>query len=320
MAALKLFIKNYWSMDVMELVHDKGYRMYKVSEPWAPLDTYIICSKETSGVLYRPQIAGKDLQDRMEKVAEVFMDAIGRTMLKGKKASQVTELVFLSGGLYYQLNHGFKARYGKALPQCFLGIKRKRLGGGAFTAVATYENFESLPDKATVMIGDTVATGATLKVGISRLLDVFDEKKRELKDLVVCSLACSVDGARLMKGLEVMVRRRFPGARLHLFVAEELFHLMPDGTDLRFLYDDCVMPDEARARILRIYGAYLGKGMKCAVFDWGTRCKNPVGHYRDFLGFTDRMLGRKLDAKSRSVLEKMRAETRRALADFERPL
>ncbi len=304
----------------MELVHSKGYRMYKVSEESMPRNSYIICSRHASGVLYQPQIAGKELQDRMEKVAEVFLDAIGSTTVDGKKASQVTELIFLSGGLYYQLNHGFKERYGKALQQCFLGIKRQRLEDGTFTAAATYDNFESLPDNATVIIGDTTATGATLRIGIGRLLDAFEEKKRKPENLVVCSLACSVDGARLMKELEGMIGRRFPGARVHLFVAEELFHLMPDGTDLRFLYDDCVMPDETRARILKTYGEYLGKNMKCAVFDWGTRCKNPVAHYHDFLGFADGMLEKRLDTKSRAVLEKMRAEAKRALADFDSPL
>jgi hypothetical protein len=294
----------------MKPVHGKGYRMYNVSEPGMPANTHIICSDHASGILYRPDIAGKELQDRMEKVAEIFLDAAGRTVLKGKKASQVTELVFLAGGLYYQLNHGFKAKYNKALPQCFLGIKRQRLEGseGGFTAVATYENFESLPDNATVIIGDTIATGATLQKGVGILLDALEEKGFMLENLVVCSLACSVNGARLMKDVEKRVRRGFPKAQMHLFVAEELFHLMPDGTDLRFLYSDCVMPEETRERILATYGQYLGKEMKCAVFDWGTRCKNPLAHYREFLEYADGMLERKIDAKSRRIIAGMRRE------------
>jgi hypothetical protein len=176
----------------MQLVHDNGYRMYRLSDQKMPGNTYIVCTEHASGILYRPHIAGKELQDRMEKVAEVFMDAVGRTVLKGKKASQTTELIFLAGGLYYQLNHGFKAKYGKALPQCFLGIKRQRIEGteGGFTAVATYENFESLPDNATVIIGDTIATGATLQKGIYHLLDSFEERGYKMENLVVCSLAC----------------------------------------------------------------------------------------------------------------------------------
>jgi len=306
----------------MRLVHENGYRMYKIGDADMPENTYIVCSEHASGILYRPHIAGKELQERMEKVAEAFMDAIGSTVLGGKKTSQTTELIFLAGGLYYQLNHGFKARYGRALPQCFLGIKRQRIEGteGGFTAVATYENFESLPDNATVIIGDTIATGATLQKGIHHLLDSFEERSYNLENLVVCSLACSVNGARLMKEVEKRVKRDFPDAKVYLFVAEELFHLMPDGTDLRFLYDDCVMPDETRKRILDTYGEYLGKEMKCAVFDWGTRCKNPIKHYHEFLEFAGDMLKRKLDAKSREAISKMEQEAKLALTELDRPL
>jgi hypothetical protein len=306
----------------MRLVNESGYRMYRIEDAKMPDNTFVICSENASGILYRPHIAGKDLQDRMEKVAEGFMDAIGRTVLAGKRASQTTELIFLAGGLYYQLNHGFKTRYGKAIPQCFLGIKRQRIEGteGGFTAVATYENFESLPDKATVIIGDTIATGATLQKGIYHLLDSFEERGYELENLVVCSLACSVNGAHIMKDVEKRVKRDYPKANVYLFVAEELFHLMPDGTDLRFLYDDCVMPDETRKRIVDTYGEYLGKEMKCAVFDWGTRCKNPIKHYHEFLEFAEGMLKRKLDPKSKEVMSWMEKETKQALVELDKPL
>jgi hypothetical protein len=306
----------------MERIYNEGYRMYKAGNSGFPDKTYIICSDEGSGILLRPHIAGKELQDRMEKVAEIFMDAVGRLALKGKKKGDITELIFLAGGLYYQLNHGFKKNFDAAIPQCFLGIKRQRVEGseGAFTAVATYENFESLPDNATVIIGDTIATGATLQQGIYHLLDSLDTKGYRLENLVVCSLACSVNGARLMKDVEKRVKRDFPEANVYLVVAEELFHLMPDGTDLRFLYDDAVMPDETRERVLKEYGPQLGKEMKCAVFDWGTRCKNPIKHYREFLEFVADMKKAKTDAKTRSVMEKMEKETKEALAQFEKPI
>ncbi len=306
----------------MKLIYREGYGMYKVEDEKFPEETYVLGCDAASDILYSPHMAGKALQDGMEKVAVSFIDAIGRTVLKGKRTSQITEVVFLSGGLYYQLNHGFKKRFGQALPQCFLGIKRQRVEGkdGEFTAVATYENFESLPDNATVIIGDTIATGATLQKGIHHILDSFEERNYKLENLVVCSLACSVNGARIMKEVEKRVKRDFPEATVYLFVAEELFHLMPDGTDLRFLYPDAVMPEETKTRILERYGEYLGKEMKCAVFDWGTRCKNPLKHYNEFLEFVEEIKKAGMDGKAREVISQMEKETRQSLAEFERPL
>ncbi|MEW6748158.1 MAG: hypothetical protein AB1295_00415 [Candidatus Micrarchaeota archaeon] len=306
----------------MELVQSKHYRMYKAGREDFPEHTYIICSDASSGILFRPHIAGKALQDRMEKVAEIFMDAAHELVLKGKKTSEITELVFLAGGLYYQLNHGFKKKFDEAIPQCFLGIKRQRVEGseGQFTAVATYENFESLPDNATVVIGDTIATGATLQKGVYYLLDAMETKGKTLDNLVVCSLACSVKGAQLMKEIEKRVKRSFPDASVYLLVAEELFHLMPDGTDLRFLYDEAVMPDETRERVLSEYGEHLGKEMKCAVFDWGTRCKNPIKHYHEFLEFVEEIKTKEMDDKALAVIERMDKETKESLAALDRPL
>jgi hypothetical protein len=306
----------------MRLVFNNDYRMYRIEDRGLPENAFIICSEHASAILYRPHIAGREMLDRTEKMAWVFMDAVGREVLKGKRTEDITELVFLAGGLYYQLNSGFRKRFRMALPQCFLGIKRQRIEGseGEFTAVATYENFESLPDNGTVIIGDTIATGATLQKGIYYLLDALATKKYKLRNLVICSLACSVNGARLLKEVEDRVKSEHPGAKVWLFAAEELFHLMPDGTDLRFLYEDAVMPQETRDRILRTYGGYLGKEMKCAVFDWGTRCKNPLRHFAEFMEFVHGMKKRKLDAKSKAVIERMESETKRMIADFERPL
>ena len=307
----------------MQLIYreeKKNYSVYKVCESALPDNTFIICHESAEKILYRPHIAGRELQSNMEKVAEIFMDAIGRMVLNGKRISQISELVFLAGGIYYQLNYGFKKNFRQAIPQCFLGIKRQRIEGseGEFTAVATYENFESLPDNATVIIGDTIATGATLQKGIYHLLDAFEERNYTLENLVACSLACSVNGAQIMKEIERRIKRDFPEANVYLFVAEELFHLMPDGTDLRFLYDDCIMPAETKERINRNYGDYLGREMKCAVFDWGTRCKNPIKHYHEFLEFADTALKQdSIDSKSVEVLERMKKETKEALANLE---
>ena len=65
---------------------------------------------------------------------------------------------------------------------------------------------------------------------------------------------------------------------------------------------------------------FLGKEMKCAVFDWGTRCKNPIKHYHEFLGFVEDIKKRELDGKSSEVISKMEKETKESLACLDKPL
>ncbi len=306
----------------MKLVLEEDYRLYKMENPEFPENSYILSSDDSAHILFRPYLAGKQLQDRMENVAEKMIRAANKTVLAGKKPENITELIFLAGGLYYQMNQGFKKVYERALPQCFLGIKRQKIEGkeGGFTAVATYENFESLPDNATVIIGDTIATGATLQKGIYHLFEALAVRKQKITDLIVFSLACSVEGAKKMKEIEERMKRDFPGSKVHFFVCEQLFHLMPDGTDMRFLYDDSIMPDEFRSKVVNEFGEELGHNMKCAVFDWGTRCKNPIKHYEEFLEAGQEMLNEAKDEKARSVLDNMLKETREALEGFSKPL
>lgn len=298
-----------------------GYRIYRVNHDDLPKNTYVFCSQLSRDILYNPQMAGKALQDKMEHLGPIFIEIATQKALKGTKVGNVVEMVLLAGGLYYSLASGFKKVHNCILPQCFLGIKRQRVEGseGQFTAVSTYENFESLPTDACVIIGDTIATGSTLIRSIGDLERAVEEKSGTLKKLIICSLACGTDGARKLRKLEERLKEKYPGLEIYLIVAEQLFHLMPDGTDLRFLREDALMPDETREYTLKQYGQFLGKEMKCAVFDWGTRCKNPKKHYDEFLEFCEEILkDRDIDEKGRKEIERMKKETLAELDGFNR--
>lgn len=297
------------------------YALYRVSDNGMLPDTYVICSDAARSVLYSPHLVGKKLQDAMEKNASIFASIASRRELAGVPRSSVCELVFLSGGLYYALNSGFKRDFGFALQQCFIGIQRQRVEGkeGEFRAVAGYENFEALPDNAHVLIGDTVATGSTLVKGIQLLLDAAEEKGVSLSGITVFTLAGSSVGARKLARLaKTHILPQHPNCKVSLYACEMLFHLMPDGTDLRFLMPDSIMPEESGQEALSRYGKYLSKNMRCAVFDWGTRCKNPRAHCKEFLEYAESELrGAKIDEKARSVLLKMKKETEAELKEME---
>ncbi|MBU0532049.1 hypothetical protein KKB44_01000 [Candidatus Micrarchaeota archaeon] len=300
---------------------NEDYRLYKVEKENLPKNTYILCSDASRSILYNPHIAGKELQMRMEKLSPLFIDAATEKALKGTKLDNIVEFILLAGGLYYYIARGFRTVHDYALPQCFLGIKRQRIEGteGQFKAVSTYENFESLPKNALVMIGDTIATGATVIRAINELERASAEINGTIDKLIVFSLACSTEGARRLKKLEEKMIETNPDFKFYLIVAEQLFHLMPDGTDLRFLKEDAIMPDETRNYTLEKYGKSLGKEMKCAVFDWGTRCKNPKKHYSEFLEFADEIID-KLDEKGKVELKRMQKEIQEEFKNLEKIL
>lgn len=306
-------------MMIKKLFSYKEFALYSLKEEGLPRNTFILSSKYARDVLFSPYLAGKELQERMGKVGTIAVKA-AKLALKGSLLKNTCELVLLSGGLYYGINHGFKKIYGEAVPQCFIGIKRRRARGtkGRFIADADYKNFESLPDNAAVMVGDTIATAATMEKALTLLLEEMKKRKLSLKKLIIFSLACSYAGAKRIKKVEEKMKEYFPKAELFLFVCEELFHLMPDGTDLRFFGRTAKFSEETKKHVLKEYGEFLGKQMKCAVFDWGTRCKNPLAHYEEFIHFCCEMLKKNVDEKSRRVLLGMKKKAEEKKLFFEK--
>ncbi len=272
-----------------------SFRLYRLDEELEssnlPENTYILCSENSRSILYRPYLAGLELHECMKNVSLDYINSV-KHLLQKKRASEVVELVYLAGGLYYFLSHGFSQIFKKNLPQCFIGIQRSRIEGteGSFTAKMSYENFESLPDNATVLIGDTIATGATMAKGLLALEAALQEKNYSLNEIIIFSLAAATEGLRKIKRIEEKLKLSFPDSKLTLVVSEQLFTLMPNGTDMHFFGNDSIMPEETRAHTLKEYGEWLGNHMQCAVFDWGTRCKNPMRHYREFLEYIEKSL------------------------------
>jgi len=289
----------------------KGYSLYKLECAGLPSNTYVFTSPYSREILYNPQIAGLKLQLAMEKVGQVFVEIASRKAFAGESRGSVAELVLLAGGLYYGIGEGFRNVHNYAVPQCFLGIKRQKIEGslGDFDAEVGYLNFEALPKDPCVIIGDTIATGTTLIEALNILEKRVEKEGSRLRKVVICSLAAATVGARKLAEFEKRMKRKDPKFELYLIVAEGLFHLMPDGTDMRFLREGSLLPDSTKEYTLEKYGPVLGEKMKCAVFDWGTRCKNPAEHAKEFMQFANEILEKgELDEKGIAEVKKMKKE------------
>lgn len=290
-----------------KLPSPSGFEYYQTSSLHLPAESYIVRHQSFRDVLYHPECAGIGLQGKMEAAGGAFVQAISDIALDGGKfdRQKVAELIFLSGGLFYNLNFGFKAKFGFSLPQCFMGIQRVRLDGqeGKFTARVSYENFESLPDGATVIIGDTVATGSTLLRGLQHLGNVLEERGARIEKIVFATLAGSFAGGQKLLRAHRHLQAENPDLKTYYIAAEQLFHLMPDGMDLRFAGKDALVPPQTAEYTKKEYGEWLSQNMKCAVLDWGTRCKNPLKHYGEFEHVAKELLARAPDEKSKAVLE-----------------
>jgi len=280
-------------------------KIYKISDENFLENSFIVYNKVFGDVLYNPFCAGISLQNKMQRVGIEFSKLIQKLCFKDSvEKKTILELVFLSGGLFYNLNYGFKKTFNFSLPQCFLGIARHHVPNtlGDFEAKIDYTNFEALTDNANIVIGDTLATGATLCSGVEYLIKYAQKQNKTINSFVFVTLAGSKKGAIAFKN--TLKKYGFENKASIIF-ANQVFHLMENGTDLRFFGPDAILSADAEKETLKRYGKELGYRFKCAVFDWGTRCKNPLKHYVEFKEEVEKLLASTSSEYDKKILKRL---------------
>ena len=313
-------------MEVLEKIRIPiGANVYKVDHPKLPRNSYIICVPQARKILYNPVVCGGKLEKLAVECNEVFLRAAWRLVpgFKELRADEVAEVVVLRGGLGYSIDVAFNELFGGYLPRCFIGARRFRISGEEFGTEISYCNFDPLPDDGVLLMGDTIATGASLGQVLGELEKELLRRDYGIRKLLVFSIAAAFRGCAKLSEWEEKFRENWPKFRIHLFAAEELFGL-DEGTHLRFRKEgEAIVPEETKAHVSRVYGdyetAYL-PGNICAIFDWGDRIFRLKQHLEDVTKFARKSLKVAKDKKGREVLRKMEREARLELKRLDRRL
>ncbi|MCS7131431.1 MAG: hypothetical protein NZ934_01715, partial [Hadesarchaea archaeon] len=236
----------------------------------------------------------------------------------------ICEIVVLRGSLGYCFDVAFEKLFGSYLPRCFVGARRFRISGGEFGAEITYRNFDPLPNNGVLLTGDTIATGASLSRTLAEVRDELRRRDYGVQKLLVFSIAASFKGCSRLLEWEERFKEWWPEFKMYVFVAEALFGLADNGTDLLFRRGiEAILPDETKARVSKLYGDYETSflpGNMCAIFDWGDRNFKPERHLEDVLRFVRSSLKVAKDEESRKVLKRVEKEARLELQELDRRL
>jgi len=195
--------------------------------------------------------------------------------LNNFKASQICELVLISGGFYYHLARSFHHVFDQSLPAGFIGVRR--VLGKNPRAVISYDNLEAVPDNSLTIIGDTIATGATLVDSIRYYLT----KTPKVKKILIFTIAGATKGAQELAQLEKEIQRRY-GTKLYVFFSDGLFGLSENQTDMFYCHPEAKIAPESLAAADKELGKVLVARM-CVIWDWGQRNKSPVKHLQEVI-------------------------------------
>lgn len=290
-----------------------GVELYRVVREDLPRNQYIMVCEEALEIHTKPWLCGERLHELAKGVAVRFLRVLHRELpLEGVPLDRVCELTILAGGLYYMLDEAFKEVYGRSLQRCIISAKRYQLEDGTWRVNMNYGNFEALPDRAVVLIGDTIATGTTITSSLRRLRDAAAERGYSVERVAILTISGAVDGSRRLRELEEELREEWEGFELYVFNCCAVFGLEPNGTDMPYGHPETIAPPDVVALVNERLGAWLARRL-CSIFDWGDRTKNPVKHLRELIELTERLEAEAPDEKSVAALREMR---RRALEEL----
>lgn len=295
--------------------------VYKVNHPELPRNSYILRMGSARKILYDPLLWGDELRKQTNKCNQIFLKTAWNLVssLKRARASNVCELVVLRGGLGYELDKAFEQVFGRYLPRCFVGARRYRVSSEEFKAEISYRNFDPLPDKSVLLMGDTIATGSSLSQTLAEVRDEFRRRNYNPRKLIVFSIAAAFRGCTRLLEWEKRFREWWPGFRVYLFAAEALFGL-EEGTHLRFRKPgEAIVPEDTKRQVSRVYGDYEEgylPGNICAIFDWGDRNFKPDRHLEDVLKFARSSRKAAKDKRAKEVLKNLAEGARSELKRF----
>ncbi len=294
-----------------------------------PSRTYIISNPSSQKIHFDPTITDFQLYQLAAECNEMFLRFTRELgLFKGRQAKDVCELILVSGGFYYHLNQAFYNVFGYSLPAGFIGVRRV-LGDKPHGAI-TYDNLEAIPKNNLTIIGDTIATGATLIDSIRYYL----RKKSNVKKIIIFTIAGALPGARRLAEIEKEIKRKY-GTELYAFFSDGIFGLSENQTDMHYFHparsrardrvaslkdrgaatssgvhsDSILAPESAKAAEKNL-GRFLGKRL-CVIWDWGQRNKDPIGHLHEVI----KVCG-KLGKAGKGIIKKAKAKLKERERDL----
>lgn len=274
-------------MQYLEHISKTPYAVwYRVQGDYAgAIQRYVVTTPDSRRICNEPELVGWQFTDAMRHaVTGALATAPFAGAIQSVPQHRVCVLNFLRGGLNFDLRTALHDAYGmNHHVSAFMSSQRRRTEGRWEVHEDMYRKLR-IPDGAILMVGDVVATGATISNGLSVLLSHMTQLGSRLSMLVFFAVGCH----KLEKHLEAFHERcleLFPNYEAtHAVYLEGKFKLVDSKTHLRISIQgtDLIKPGALLAPeyALTQYGSLNYPLERCVIYDAGSRAFD-VPHYLD---------------------------------------
>ncbi len=257
----------------------------------------IVSTPETRAICNDPQVAGCDYTDRLRRAcAKVF--GLKTVSLRESETCVVN---ILRGGLNYGLREALAAAYGwNRHATAFISAQRARDAADSEDWHITENDYEKvyLPSTASLVIGDVVATGTSLKYALQELLRSAQEQKIRLRSIVFFTFG-GAKAQEILEEIDGRCRDLFEGyEQTTLFYFEGCFtcaeastplSVRLTGTDL-LRWNATMAPEFVESQ----YEDPAYPLERCTIYDAGSRAfwledyiQDVIGYWRQNLQFAE---------------------------------
>jgi len=259
-----------------------------------PIKETLIYCESALQIVTDPFIVGDELLQLSKESSKNFLRSLDINTLCGP----FTVLNILRGGRYYRLVDAWNElpelnqNGRRPLRLAEIRAARKVMPNGEWFAkvwhdtsvssISEAESEQNLLSAKTLIIGDTIATAATLMDVLRWLVALRQQHgiKSELRVIAWSICGSSIAKHKLLPFSEEELRPN--GIEIELVLANAGYVLNEaNGTDLSLISAEMV--PRAKAYVQDKVGAEFMKHMKCAIWDWGDRF-NSVHHHLDEVG------------------------------------
>lgn len=284
---------------LVRLESGNGVGLYELKSENFLNNYYIVSTPESRRLMASPEVVGYDSYLAVRPATEKAIRYLQNISGIGSEASILT---ILRGGLNYPVEECCHSTGIQVNNINFISCERVIEHGAISGLDIRYEKFH-IENDCTLMIGDIIATGDTLRYCMSRIADDIKAEGGSLKNIIFFTIG-GTRAISLLEELTSRYRELWPGFQgIRCFFYEGIFSVYQDKgvtgvnfPDIDFGWKDGVISPEFRSYIMDDANALFEK---CIIYDGGARRYEIPSHYHEVTEYWETLR----DAASTSSLK-----------------
>lgn len=265
-------------------------------EQFQEINCYIASTPETRAITNDPMVMGIDYTRRLKKSCTEIIRILNKNRLISLAEDQSIVFNILRGGLNFGLREALADAFGWNRHGCsFISAQRARKDDSPeeWHIVETEYSKVYMPETASILIGDVVATGTSLEHGINALVNETKKQGSSLKSIIFFTFG-GKRAAELLKKTDKTCRELFPEYENTTLIYLEGCFTVPTkktpltikitGTDLVRL-DSIMAPEFIESQ----YENPAYPIQRCVIYDAGSRAFWTPEYISDLYGYWSRL-------------------------------